>query len=122
MKALVFAVCVLVARSGVSAQPAVWQPWQDMRRCRYGLEWYLIRSRPRSRSMWRRLTQFELCATIKQRAYRRLACSTAKCGGIRPEKGGFVELPIMVARIVAHSVFISYSMTPVNLWRRRVDE
>jgi hypothetical protein len=26
MKALVFAVCVLVARSGISAQQAVWQP------------------------------------------------------------------------------------------------
>src|ERR1017187_12353 len=36
-------------------------------------------------------------------------------------KRSFVELPIMEARIIAHSVFISYSDTPVNLWRRRLD-
>ena len=37
-------------------------------------------------------------------------------------KRSFVEPPIMEARIIAHSVFISYCITPVNLWRRRVDE
>ena len=38
------------------------------------------------------------------------------------EKKSFVEFPIMGARIIAHSVFISYCITPVNLWRRKVDE
>jgi hypothetical protein len=38
------------------------------------------------------------------------------------EKRSFVELPKIESRIIAHSVFISYCITPVNLWRRRVDE
>jgi hypothetical protein len=37
-------------------------------------------------------------------------------------KRSFVQLPTMEARIIAHSVFISYCITPVNLWMRRVDE
>jgi hypothetical protein len=46
-------------------------------------------------------------------------------GQVRKTPSGkrpFVELPIMEARIIAHSVFISYRITSVNLWRPRVDE
>jgi hypothetical protein len=34
---------------------------------------------------------------------------------IPSSKGSFVELPIMEARIIAHSVFIGYCITHVNL-------
>ena len=37
-------------------------------------------------------------------------------------KRSFVEFPRMEPRIIAHSVLICYCITPVNLWRRRVDE